>query len=447
MSNKYNRRRFLRRATSLSLAATGVGYFSSRSVAESRSANEKLDIAIIGVGGRGAANTGSVSSENIVALCDIDERNLAKAAKKFPKARKFHDLRRIADMNDVNAVVVSTTDHTHAAASILAMRTGKHVYCEKPLAHTVHEARTMRLTYLKTRDKLATQMGTQIHASANYRRVVELVQSGAIGAVREAHIWCNRKSSQSSPPSGSRPVPDALHWDLWVGPAPFRDFQKGYHPGNLTWNRYWDIGNGIIGDMGSHLIDLSYWALELQFPSSCEAFAPPAHPVIYPTKLKVVWEHPRRGDGPHEQALKVVWYDGHAKPDELLGVDISRYGIGTLFVGDKGRLLADYGRRTLLPKGEFKDFEAPEAWIPDSVGHHREWIHAAKNDPPATLCNFDYSGKLIEHNLLGTVSHRVGKKLEWDHEKLRAKNAPEASKYIRKEYRKGWGEIFVTEPD
>jgi len=238
-------------------------------------------------------------------------------------------------------------------------------------------------------------------------------------------------------------VPDALHWDLWVGPAPFRDYQKGYHPGNLTWNRYWDIGNGIIGDMGSHLIDLSYWALGLQFPSTCEAIAPPAHPVIYPTKLKVVWEHPRRGDGPHEQALKVVWYDGHAKPDELLGVDISRYGIGALFVGDKGRLLADYGRRTLLPEGEFKDFEAPEAWIPDSVGHHREWIQAAKNDPPATLCNFDYSGKLIEHNLLGTVSHRVGKKLEWDHEKLRAKNAPEASEYIRKKYRKGWGEIFV----
>ena len=444
MSSRRSRRQFLQRAAAASLTASGIGYFSSRAVAETESPNEKLDIAIIGVGGRGASNTASVSSENIVALCDIDDRHLAKAGKKYPRARRFHDLRRIADMNDVDAVVVSTTDHTHAPASILAMRTGKHVYCEKPLAHTVHEARTMRETYLKNKSRLATQMGTQIHATTHYRRVVELVQSGAIGAVREAHVWCNRKSRQSAPPSGSRPVPDHVHWDLWVGPAQFRSFQEGYHPGNLTWNRYWDIGNGILGDMGSHLIDLPYWALSLQFPSTCQAIAPAAHPVIYPTKLTVIWEHPRRGDGPHEQALKLVWYDGHAKPDKLLGVDVSGYGIGVLFVGDDGLLLADYGRRSLLPEGKFKGFEAPKPWIPDSRGHHREWIHAAKNDPPVTLCNFDYSGKLIEHNLLGTVSHRVGKKLVWDAENLRAKNSPEAGRFVRKTYRKGWDDIFAA---
>jgi len=443
MSNEQSRREFLTRTTTVGAAAAGFGYFSSRAVAESKSPGEKLDIAIFGVGGRGASNMNNVSSENIVALCDIDERNLAKAAERFPRARRFHDLRRIADLDDVDAVVVSTTDHTHAAASVLAMRTGKHVYCEKPLAHTVHEARTMREVYRKNRGKIATQMGTQIHANENYRRVVELVQTGAIGAVREAHVWCNRQSSQNPPPSGSRDVPGHLHWDLWIGPAPFRSFQEGYHPGNLTWNRYWDIGNGILGDMGSHLIDLPYWALDLQFPSTCQAIAPPAHPVIYPTKLTVIWEHARRGDGPHEQAVKLVWYDGHAKPNKLYGVDTSGFGIGILFVGDDGLLLADYGRRSLLPEGRFEGFEVPKPFLPKSAGHHREWILAAKGDPTATLCNFDYAGKLIENNLLGTVSHRVGKKLEWDAEKLCATNAPEAARFIRKTYRKGWDDIFL----
>ena len=441
MPRKQTRRQFLHTASSIG-AAAGLGYFTSRSATASTSANEKLNIAIIGTGGRGGANTGGVSSENIVALCDIDDRALGKAAKRFPKAARFHDLRRLGDMKDVDAAVISTTDHTHAVAAVIAMRTGKHVYCEKPLAHSVEEARTVREVYLENRERLATQMGTQIHATGNYRRVVELVQSGAIGEVREAHVWCNRKSSQKPPPAGSKPVPDYLKWDLWCGPAPFREYQDGYHPGNLTWNRYWDIGNGILGDMGSHLIDLPYWALDLRFPTSCEADAPAADPTIYPTKLKVTWEHPKRGNGPHQQALKVVWYDGHAKPNELLGVDVGGYGIGALFVGEKGKLLADYGRRTLLPEDKFKEFSAPKPWIPDSKGHYAEWIAAAKNDPPATLCNFDYSGKLIEHNLLGTVAHRVGKKLEWDAKNLRATNAPEADRFIRKTYRKGWEGII-----
>ena len=169
------------------------------------------------------------------------------------------DFRDVVDRPDIDGVVISSPDHTHAIAAVMAMRAGKHVYCEKPLAHTVAEARAVRETYLANRAKLATQMGTQIHATDNYRRVVEWVQSGAIGAVREAHVWCNRKSSQSPAPSGSLPTPEHLNWDLWVGPAPYRPYDKGYHPGNLTWNRYWDIGNGIIGDMGSHLIDLPYW--------------------------------------------------------------------------------------------------------------------------------------------------------------------------------------------
>ena len=437
MKQRTTRRRFLQQTASMA----AIGYLSCRAPAQKDSPNDKINIAIIGCGGRGAGNTNSVKGEQIVALCDIDDNPLKKAAGSYKDARTYHDFREmLADPKGIDAVVISSTDHTHAPASVRAMRKGLHVYSEKPLAHTVGEARLVRETYLARKDKIATQMGTQIHATDNYRRVVELVQSGAIGNVTEAHVWCNRQSSQAPPPKGSKPVPENLHWDLWVGPAPWREFQDGYHPGNLTWNRYWDIGNGILGDMGSHLIDLPYWALALTFPTSCEADAPPADPVIYPTKMTVTWEHPQRGDGPHEQACKVVWYDGHAKPSELLGVDVSKYGIGVLFVGEKGKLLADYGKRTLLPAEDFKDFKAPEPTIPKSRGHHEEWLHAIRSGQYwETLCNFDYSGKLIEHNLLGCVAHRVGKKLQWDARQLKATNAPEADKFIHKVYRKGWG--------
>ena len=232
-------------------------------------------------------------------------------------------------------------------------------------------------------------------------------------------------------------MPSYLKWDMWLGPAPFRDYQNGYMPGNLTWNRYWDFGNGILGDMGSHLIDLPYWAMNLQFPDSCEAVAPAAHPEIYPDRLTVTWTHPKRGNGPHEQACKVMWYDGHAKPAELLGVDVKGYGIGVLFVGEKGKLLADYGKRSIMLTDGSKATE-PTPSIPKSAGHHREWVLACKGKPTDTTCNFDYSGMLIEHNLLGVVAHRTGKKLEWDAKSLKATNAPEAEKFIHKTYRKGW---------
>jgi len=443
VTDRMNRRSFVRQTSAVGAAVAGLGYFSSSSSAESNSPNEKLDVAIIGVANRGAVNTDNVSSENIVALCDVDERYLGAASEKFPKAKKYFDLREAAELKSIDAVVVSTTDHTHAPAVVLALRAGKHVYCEKPLAHTVEEARAVRETYLANQGRLATQMGTQIHATENYRRVVELVQSGAIGPVREAHVWCDRKSSQDPVPAPSVSVPDYLHWNLWVGPAPARPYSEGFHPLNLMWNRYWDIGNGIIGDMGSHLIDLPYWALNLDFPSSCQAIAPRAQEAIYPTKLSVLWEHPKRGAGPHQQALKLVWYDGHSKPNMLYGVDVSGYGIGILFVGDDGLLLADYGRRTLLPEDKFADFIPPDPMIAKSVGHHREWINAAKSDPSSTLCNFDYSGKLIEHNLLGSIAHRVGRKLTWNHENLRATNVPEAENFIRKEYSMGWKKIIV----
>jgi predicted dehydrogenase len=428
-----SRRSFIQ-ATGASLLAAGV--HSERRAAAQSPAGEKLNIGIIGAANRGADNARSVASENIVALCDVDERHLAQAAERYPDAARYIDFRRMLDEHkSLDAVVISSADHTHAPAAVRAMRLSKHVYCEKPLAHTVHEARVVREVFLGS--KVATQMGTQIHAGSNYRRVVELIQAGAIGAVRQAHVWCDRVSPGGDRPQGSLPVPEHLHWDLWLGPAPERPYNRGYHPGNLVWNRYWDFGNGTLGDMGSHLIDLPYWALDLAFPTSVEAHGTPVHPETNPSWLIATWQHPGRGAGPHQQPITLTWYDGRKRPEIETGIDLSKWGIGVIFVGDDGMLAADYGKLVLLPEEKFKDYQRPPQTIPASPGHYREWIIACKTGSPTT-CNFDYSGKLIEHNLLGNVAYRLGRKLEWDHQNLRATNAPEADKYIRKTYRAGW---------
>ncbi len=424
-----NRRRFLRTS-----AYAGIGFWvlSRGAYGQSASPNEKLNLAAVGVGGRGAANMGGCASENFVALCDVDERHLAAAKQRYPQAKTYNDYRKMLEQKDIDAVIVSSTDHTHAPASILAMRLGKHVYCEKPLAHTVWEARQMRETYLKA--KVATQMGTQIHAGDNYRRVVELIQSGAIGPVREVHVWCGRIGPCPERPKDTSPVPSYLHWDLWLGPAPERPYHPSYLPGCMTWEQHWDWGNGCLGDMGSHLIDLPFWALDLKHPLSVEAEGEPRSDESYPHWLIARWEHPAEGSRP---PLVLTWYDGVKRPESPPGHDLNQWGIGVLFKGDKGMLLADYGRRILLPEEKFKDFQAPDPWIPPSKGHYAEWLHACKTGEP-TLCNFEYSGRLIEHNLLGTVAFRVNKKLQWDAASLKATNCPEADPLIHKKYRPGW---------
>ena len=428
MSRRTSRRRFLK-----TTAICGAGFCIAPSLRGAEPPpNEKLDIAIVGVGGRGGANTGGVRGENIVALCDLNSNNLAAGAKQFPKAKTYADWRKLMDQKGIDAVVVSTTDHTHALVGVNAMKRGRHVYCEKPLAHSVHEARQMGIWSKKA--KVATQMGTQIHATDNYRRVVELVQSGAIGPVREAHVWCSRVGPARDRPKEEQPVPEWLDWDLWLGPAPFRPYNKVYLPGCMTWEQWWDFGNGCIGDMGSHLIDLPFWALKLRHPLTAEAEGDVRKPETYPHWLKVRWEHPARGDMP---PVKLFWYDGIQRPPSPEGHDLTKWGIGVLFIGDKGKVLADYGRRILLPEKQYKDFKAPEPWIPASLGHYKEWLHGCKTGAP-TLCNFDYSGALVENNLLGTVAFRVDKKLQWDAESLKAKNCPEADKLIKREYRPGW---------
>ena len=379
----------------------------------------------------------AVAGENIVALCDVNEANLAPAAKQFPNAKTYADWRKCLEQKDIDAVVCATTDQTHAFINTWALNRGKHVYCEKPLANSVHEARTVREAYLKNKEKVATQMGTQIHAEDNFRRVVELIRAGAIGTVKSAHVWCSRMPEGGSYFPAEGTPPSTLNYDLWIGPAPEHPYNPKYFGGCLAWNRFWDFGSGQIGDMGSHLMDLAYWALDLRFPTSCKAEGTPLNPDTCPQWLSAKWQHPKNDWRP---AVEVTWDDGGKKPgmpSEIFNRD--KMFQGNLFAGDKGYLVADYGYRDVLLRGDMTQYKAPkpEDLIPPSKGHHQEWILAAKGDKK-TLCNFDYSGALIEHNLLALVAYRVGKPLEWDAANLKATNAPEADAFITKKYRQGW---------
>jgi predicted dehydrogenase len=432
MNSSINRRDFLRRT-----AATGAGlWLGSHGLARAQSPNEKLDIGVIGVGGQGGGNLNAVSSENIVALCDIDEQTLSRAAERFPMATKYTDLRRLLDHKGLDAVVISTPDHHHALATIRALDQGLHVYCEKPLTHTVYEARQVG-EMARRRSKLATQMGNQGHSSDQMRRSVELIQSGAIGPVREVHAWTDRTiwPKGIDRPTETPPVPSHIHWDTWLGPAPERPYHPAYLP--FKWRGWWDFGTGALGDMGCHVLDLAFWALKLEQPVTVEAEGPPPHPETAPKWMIVRYEFPQRGELP---PVKVTWYDGGKRPPSDL-IDGRQYADnGLLFVGDRGRLyVADTsgGNRKLLPESEFADFKAPEPTIPNSIGHHAEWIQACKTGNP-TGSNFVYAASLTEVVLLGNVAYRSGKKLEWNPRRQEATNTREARQYIRPERRNGW---------
>lgn len=435
MSHSLNRRQFVQQSSAL----LGAGLFAGfSSVKAADGPNDKLNIAAVGVANKARHNLDELASQNIVAFCDVDENFLKKASERWPEARTYRDYRKMleAEVNKCDAVVVSTADHTHAPAASVAMDLGKHVYVEKPLSHTVAEARA--LAKLAAKKKLATQMGTQIHATDNYRRVVELIQGGAIGKVTEVHNWCNKGWSDGRF-GMEKPVPANLDWDLWLGPAKMRPYCDGVHPGN--WRRFWEYGSGTFGDMACHVMDLPFWALNLRTPLTVACEGPEVHPDGAPAWARATYEFP--GQAGSDKPLKFTWSDGGKHFDIVAstksheGQPLSQWGLGVLFIGEKGMLAADYGRRQLLPKEGFEGFKAPEPSIPNSIGHWNEWVKACKTGSPTT-CNFDYSGALTETVLLGIVAYRAGEKLTWDAANLKATNSTKAAGFIHKEYRKGF---------
>jgi predicted dehydrogenase len=455
---RWNRRRFL------SVAGCGAAGWlilgDSRSV-WSYHANEKLNVGVVGAGGWGAVNLARVAGENvefapsghlqpaaqpqmtgenIVALCDVDERGTAESSPgrrnppgdslaRYPRAKKFHDYRKMLDDLDreIDAVVVSTPHHIHALASVAAMRQGKHVYCEKAGANTVHEARVA--AEVARQQRVATQLGTQMHASDNYRRILELLHAGAIGPVREFHIYMNAGGSPGDRPAETPPVPAGFDWDLFLGPAPYRPYHPVYH----GWHSWWDFGAGIMGNMGCHYFDLPFWALELRHPVTIEAQGPPPHPESTPAEQHVRYEFPARGELP---PVTLTWTHGSQPPPIFVEHAFPSWVWG-VFVGSEGMLLADYSQWQLWPEAKFADYQPPEPSIPSSIGHHAEWIAACKTGS-ATSCHFGYSGPITEAVLLGTVAYRSGTKLEWDAAQLRVTNCPEANHLLRREYRPGW---------
>lgn len=419
------RRRFL--GTVAASGLMGSGYFTSRATAQSDSPNEKLNVACIGTANRAAEDIKGVLHENIVALCDVDSNFLERKLREIPDARTYVDYREMLEVEGdrIDAVVIGTSDHHHAPAAIRAIRKGKHVYCEKPLTHTVEEARI--ITNAAREAGVATQLGTQIHAGDNYRRVVEIIQAGTIGEITEVHVWVGGKGwGGGELPEMTEPAPAYLNWDLWLGPAPEREFAPGrYHP--AQWRKWWDFGQGTLGDMGCHYMDLPFWALGLKYPVEIEAEGPPVHPYTAPIGLVVRYKFAQPN-------INFTWYCDTQIPKSIHGEAVP--GNGVMFVGSEGMMFADYNKYRLFPVEKFTGFTPPPQTIPESIGHHREWLKACRDGSPTT-CNFDYSGPLSEAVLLGNVAYRSGLKIKWDAEKLMV-DQPDAQKFISKDYRPGW---------
>jgi predicted dehydrogenase len=427
MSTVQCRREFLRRAAAAGTSMAVLGSLPKVAAARPKSPNERLNLGIVGVAARGGANLDGVKSENIVALCDVDSQRLDAAASQFPKAEKYTDYRKLLERTDLDGLVVSTPDHTHAIPVYRALRAGLDVYCEKPLAHSVWEVRQIRRAAEEA--KAVTQMGTQIHAEDNYRRVVEWIQAGTIGPVERVHVWLGNKIVPGKRASAGTP-PSHVDYDLWLGPAPARPFSEAHF--HFNWRYWWDFGGGLLADFGCHYMDLPFWALGLTQPvhvkASGEKTSTGDNDV--PDDMRVDYQFPARGDQP---PVHLTWYHGTWRPE---GAEVYDKGSAVLFEGQRGRLLADYStRKVFLEDGSQPD--PPPQTIPDSVGHHREWIEACKSRGPTT-CNFNYSGGLAEAVLVGNVAYRAGKALDWNSESLSAANCPEAAQYVRREYRKGW---------
>jgi predicted dehydrogenase len=409
--------------------------------------SEKLNVAGIGVGGRGAADINACEGENVVALCDVDSRQAGGTYKKFPNAKVYQDFRKMLDAEDKNidAVTIGTPDHIHAPAAIRAMKMGKHVYCEKPMAHTIREAREMARVARKM--GVVTQMGNQGHAGEGLRLYYEFIKDGAIGAVKEVHVWTDRAGVPDGrawwPQGVDRPkdtpaVPEGLDWDLWLGPAPIRPYHPDYVP--FKWRGWFDFGCGALGDMAVHNADPAFFALELGAPIAAEAESSPVNNETFPMWSIITYYFPAKGDRP---AVTMKWYDGGKlppRPEELEeGRKLEDNGI--LFVGDKGKLLgpSHAGAPRLIPESRMKEYGRPPKMLERSIGHHEEWIKACKEGKPRDAkSGFWYAGPFTEALLVGNLAVRTGKRIKWNSKKMKATNVPEANQYVSKTYRAGW---------
>ena len=408
--------------------------------------SEKLNIAGIGVGGQGRWDLDNVSSENIVALCDVDWARAADTFKSYPKAKKYRDFRVMLEKeNRIDAVVVATPDHVHAVASMMAIKMGKHVYCEKPLTRTVHEARAIARAAQQA--GVATQMGNQGMAFEGNRLINEWIWDGVIGPVREVHAWSDRPTHNGQlfwaqgvdRPKDTPAVPSTLDWDLWLGPAPYRPYHPAYVP--FAWRGWWDFGSGGLGDMGIHNLAPVFSALKLGAPESVHSSSTLVYKETLPLASTVHYEFGARADMP---PVKLHWYDGGmlpARPDGLEDTrELSRED-GLIFIGDKGTMYVEgWGGNSprLIPETKMKAYKRPPKTLPRSIGHHKEWIQACKTGS-STRSNFGFAGPLTEAVMLGTISVRMGgRKLDWDSRNFKVTNCLQANEYLHYEYRSGW---------
>lgn len=435
------RRQFLRSAS-----ATGAGLLilPHSMLFGAATPSRKLNVALIGVWGRGLAHYNALSSENVVALCDVNELRFPEALKKFPGARTYTDWRKCLDHKGLEAVVICTADHSHAHVAMWAMNRGLHVYCEKPIGMTVEECRLLRAKYLAKKDRIATQAGTQRHAIPNFARVREMIRDGAVGDLSAVFVWGNRQLRRPGylPAAGS-PL-STFHYDQWIGPSPYHPYNPDYFSGGpgancLQWNMYWDFGTGQVGDMGNHTMDLAWNAIDAGHPTAVEAKGEAFNPDVTPVELTAHFDHPANSwRGP----IRVSWYQGGHLPTAPKNyIDLNKIGHGAMFKGSKGILVADFNTRMLIPSGDadltYFERRPKDRVAPPAGDFQEEFFRACKTDL-RTSCNFDYNGVMTEQMALGLVAYRAGKRLEYDGKAGRVTNDAGANQYLGRAYREGW---------
>lgn len=466
-----NRRKFLQRTA---LAAGGLSVLPKFFISELSAADKrKLNIVQIGCGGRAMTHLDATQDENLVAIVDVSEKRfpvikkwLTNKNKDADKVQTFTDYRRMFDKigKDVDAVFIATPNHHHTLPSMMAMNLNKGVYCEKPVCHDIGEARKLR--EMATHSKAPTQMGNQGHCDEGYRRLCEYIWAGAIGAVTETHSWTNRANGGVGPRPPVEPVPEGMHWDEYIGPAPYRDFHSDIHP--HEWHGWYDFGNGSIGNMGCHVLDGAFWALKVEHPTSIEAeFIRGGSNERYPTGSRIRWDVPAREGMP---ALKLFWYEGlnkttKAEPSGSLRIavgdarclppllgelrkqypdeEIDNADSGTLYVGEKGIIYTETygGYMHILPWAKMKETPAPEKTLPRFKGGiFRNFLEACRSGSTDTAVKFDYGTRLTEFAILGNLAQHAGEgnKVEWDGPNMKVKNIPELNAWVQREPRKGW---------